>query len=94
MSFELTNQDYKDILNYYKLSIPKSKKMLKVQAEKIMSDKLCKCIKRLDPQNEARSIGICTRTIFNNRGFKRGKFTCTNKRSVQIKKRAKTQKKY
>ena len=92
MSFELTNQDYKDILNYYKLSIPKSKKMLKVQAEKIMSDKLCKCIKSLDPQNEARSIGICTRTIFNNRGFKRGKFTCTKKRSVQIKKKTKTQK--
>ena len=66
--------------------------MLKVQAEKIMSEKLCKCIKRLDPQNEARSIGICTRTIFNNRGFKRGKFTCTKKRSVQIKKRIKTQK--
>lgn len=92
MSFELTNQDYKDILNYYKLSIPKSKKMLKVQAEKIMSEKLCKCIKRLDPQNEARSIGICTRTIFNNRGFKRGKFTCTKKSSVQIKKKTKTQK--
>ena len=92
MSFELTIQDYKDILNYYKLSIPKSKKMLKVQAEKIMSEKLCKCIKRLDPQNEARSIGICTRTIFNNRGFKRGKFTCTKKRSVQIKKKTKTQK--
>jgi hypothetical protein len=90
MSLELTNQDYKDILNYYKLSIPKSKKMLKVQAEKIMSEKLCKCIKRLDPENEARSIGICTRTIFNNRGYTRGKFTCTKKRSVQIKKRSRS----
>jgi hypothetical protein len=80
----LTNNDYVQILKYYKLRIPASKKLLKKQAEKIMAEKLCKCIKKLDPQNEARSIGICTNTIFNRKGLSRSKFQCTKKQSVNF----------
>jgi hypothetical protein len=89
-SLQLTNIDYNNILKFYKVPIPKSKRILKLQAEKIMSEKLCKCIKKLDPQNESRSIGICTRTIFNNKGYKRGKFTCKRKQSVKMNKTRKT----
>ena len=86
MTTELTNKDYINILKYYKLNIPKSKRLLKKQAEKIMAQKLCKCIKKLDPQNEAKSIGICTKTIFNSKGYTRGKFKCKGKSTVAFKK--------
>jgi hypothetical protein len=80
----LTNKDYTDILTYYKLPIPKSSRLLQKEAEKIMATKLCKCIKKLDPKNEARSIGICTNTIFKRKGYSRGEFKCTNKRYVKF----------
>ena len=83
MTLELTNKDYIDILKFYKINIPKSKRLLKQQAEKIMAEKLCKCIKKIDPENEARSIGICTRTIFNSKGYTRGAFQCKKKQSVK-----------
>ena len=34
---ELNNTDYKKILEYYEKPIPKSKRLLKMSAEKIMS---------------------------------------------------------
>jgi hypothetical protein len=88
----LTEKDYKEILKYYKKSIPRSKRLLKTNAEKIMSSKLCKCIKKLDPENEAKSIGICTRTIFNTKGITRGNFQCKKKQSVTMKKMNKNKK--
>lgn len=93
MSAELTNKDYVSILKYYKINIPKSKRLLKIQAEKIMSDKLCKCIKKIDPINEAKSIGICTKTIFNRKGYTRGQFQCKKKQSVKFRKTNKSKNK-
>ena len=55
---ELTNNDYKKILEFYNKPIPKSRRLLKKQAEKILANKLCKCIKKVDKENEARAIGI------------------------------------
>jgi hypothetical protein len=86
MPTELTNKDYVSILKYYNLSIPKSKRLLQKQAEQIMATKLCKCIKKLDPENEAKSIGICTKTIFNRKGYTRGQFQCKKKQSVKFRK--------
>ena len=83
---ELSMNDYKSILEYYKKTIPKSKRLLKIAAEKILADKLCRCIKKLDPINESKSIGICTKTIFNRKGYTRGKFSCKGKRTIKIKK--------
>lgn len=88
----LTNNDYKQILTYYKKPIPQDKKLLKIHAEKIMSEKLCRCIKKVDKTNEPRSIGICTRTIFNNKGFVRGSFKCKNKSTVTFRKITKNKK--
>lgn len=87
----LTNKDYINILKYYKKKMPKSNKLLKRQAESIMNLKLCRCIKKLDPKNEAKSIGICTKTIFNNKGLTRsqlnlGKFNCTKKKNISFSK--------
>ena len=86
MTTSLTNGDYEKILNYYKIQIPKSKRILKSKAEDILSSKLCKCIKKVDPVNEARSIGICTKAVVNRKGFTRGNFKCKGKRSISLKK--------
>ena len=45
-----------------------------------MNDKLCRCIKKIASTNESRSIGICTKSIFKNKGYTRGKFTCKKRR--------------
>jgi hypothetical protein len=80
----LTNKDYIHILQYYKMKIPKSKKEIQSEAEHIMANKLCRCIKKIDIENESRSIGICTRTIFNRKGYTRGKFNCKKNTSVKL----------
>jgi hypothetical protein len=91
MSHHLTNKDYINILKFYKLAVPRSKRLLKIAAEKILNDKLCKCIKKVDPKNEKKSIAICTKSIFQNKGLRRGKFTCKKKRTLHLSK-TKTQK--
>lgn len=86
MPTQLTNNDYVSILQYYNINIPNSKRLLKKQAEHIMADKLCKCIKKIEPINKAKSIGICTKTIFNRKGYTRGKFECKKKQTVNFRK--------
>jgi hypothetical protein len=83
---ELTNNDYTKILKFYKKSIPKTSRLLKLQAESILANKLCRCIKKVDKKNESRSIGICTKTIINNKGYTRGKFKCRRKTNIKFKK--------
>jgi len=84
---ELTNNDYKKILEFYNKPIPKSKRLLRLQAEKLLVSKLCRCIKKVDKENEARAIGICTKTIINSKGLVRGKFTCKKKQEINLKKK-------
>jgi hypothetical protein len=84
MKSNLTKKDYVNILKFYKLSIPKTKKSLQHAAEKILAEKLCKCIKKVGP--EKRSIGICTNTIFTPKGLTRGRFKCRGTRKVNVNK--------
>jgi hypothetical protein len=85
---ELTTSDYKDILNYYNEPIPRTRLQIKILAEKIISAKLCRCIKKIENKNfnSSKSIGICTRTIINRKGYSRGKFKCKGKASIKLKK--------
>jgi hypothetical protein len=82
----ITKNDYIKILDFYKIAIPDSQKLLKQKAESILANKLCRCIKKIDPINETKSIGICTKTIFNRKGFTRGKFQCNKKKTVSFRK--------
>ena len=82
----LTNGDYVKILNYYKIEIPGTKQLVKDAATKILGEKLCRCIKKADPVNEARSIGICTKSVFLRKGLTRGKFSCKGKRLLKFRK--------
>jgi hypothetical protein len=84
---ELTNIDYKKILDFYNKPIPRSKRLLKTQAEKLLVSKLCRCIKKVDKKNEARAIGICTKSIINSKGLIRGKFTCKKRQEIYLKKK-------
>jgi hypothetical protein len=83
---EITDSDYKKILDFYEIPIPHSKRLLKMEAEKILATKLCRCIKKVDIKNETRSIGICTKSVINNKGFTRGKFKCKGKKFVTFRK--------
>ena len=85
----LTTNDYKQILEYYKKPIPGSTRLMKNAAEQILASKLCRCIKKVDKNNEARAIGICTRTIFNRRGYTRGKFKCKRVPTVKLRRTVK-----
>ena len=87
---ELTTNDYKQILEYYDKLVPKSARLIKAAADKILAQKLCRCIKKVEKKvksaSEGRAIGICTKTIFNSKGITRGKFKCKGKQSVKTRK--------
>jgi hypothetical protein len=83
---QLNANDYKKILEYYKMEVPKSKRLMKNKAEHILGTKLCRCIKKVDIENEARSIGICTKTIINRKGYTRGTFKCKGKTTIKLSK--------
>jgi hypothetical protein len=87
---ELTDNDYRQILEYYKKPIPNSVRLLRESAEKIIAEKLCRCIKKVDNNiDESRAIGICTKTVVNRKGFTRGQFKCKGKESVVLRKKTK-----
>ena len=90
MSYELTKSDYMKILAYYDINVPKNANKIKEDAEKILAKKLCSCIKKVNPINEPKSIGVCTRSIFNRKQLKRGTFRCKRGRKVSFRKTRKT----
>jgi hypothetical protein len=90
MPKDLSNSDYKKILEFYEKPVPKSQRLLKNTAENVLAEKLCTCIKRVSPTgDEKRAIGICTKTILNKRSIRRGSFTCKTKRTIKDLKKTK-----
>lgn len=87
---ELTKDDHRQILEYYHQPVPYSARIAKIQAEKILSTKLCRCIKKADRRNEKRAIGICTKSIINRKGFKRGAFRCKTRSKIVLYKGTRT----
>lgn len=85
-SYKITKSDYIKILKYYDLKVPSKTEDIKKTAEKILSEKLCKCIKKVSPDNEAKAIGVCTRSIFNRKGLTRSKFSCKKEKNVTFSK--------
>jgi hypothetical protein len=86
MSLKLVKNDYKKILEYYNEPIPKTVTQMKKRANEILSLKLCRCIKKVSPDNEPKAIGICTKTIFTRKNLTRGTFKCKKGRKVSYKK--------
>ena len=83
---DLSTEDYKIILKHYNLHIPNQKNKIKTKAEEILSEKLCRCIKAVDPKDEKKSIAICNNSVFKSRNLKKFRFTCKKKASLKSKK--------
>ena len=81
---KLTKKDYKNLLGFYKIKTKKniSYKNLKKMGEKILANKLCKCIKKVNSKNENISIPICRSSILNKKNLNIKKFTCKKKLSL------------
>jgi len=80
----MRKNDYVNILNFYKLSLPlkKTMKNIKKKATRVISNKFCKCIKALEKTKlPSVAIGICTRSVINRKGLKRGKWTCNKSKN-------------
>ena len=84
MPKKLTNKDYKIILKFYNKKISSSTKINRQKAEKILSTKLCRCIKSIGTVDENKALRICTSKIFQNKGLRRGKFTCKKRQHVNF----------
>ena len=93
MVSQLTNKDYVSILKYYNLDIPRSKTSIKLRAENILAEKLCRCIKKVD-NDESKSIPICSKSIFTNKGYKLQKIQCKKTKSIKISKITKKTRKH
>ena len=75
----LNAQDYKKILEYYKLKIPtrSSLRNLKKRAEKALVEKICNCTKKLKSQmSETKAIGVCANSVLKKKKLIYHRFTC------------------
>ena len=76
---KLNKNDYIAVLNYYNISTKNvSTKMLKERSEKILATKLCRCIKKVDPEvkDKPRAMAICNNSVLNKKNLKGPRFTC------------------
>tara|TARA_B100001758_G_scaffold238798_1_gene242379 strand:+ start:9324 stop:9890 length:567 start_codon:yes stop_codon:yes gene_type:complete len=92
---QLTHKDYKKILKFYKKKVPKTRKKIKKAAKKILVKKFCSCIQKVQKKTKSKKyspIGICTKSVIQGKGFKRGKFKCKKRRSIKLHKGGKRRK--
>jgi len=68
-----------DLAKEYKKRAKSLKEQLKYELiEQELSERLCRCIKKVQSKNktESAAIGICTKSVFSNKGLKRSSFSC------------------
>tara|TARA_X000000368_G_scaffold417156_1_gene412780 strand:+ start:1587 stop:1961 length:375 start_codon:yes stop_codon:yes gene_type:complete len=86
---KLSKQDYIDVLNFYTINFNKDLpiKILKKMTEKIIAEKLCRCIKKVPNKGfpESRAIGICNNSVVQKKKLGIYKFTCKKKKELKLK---------
>jgi hypothetical protein len=84
----LNKNDYINILKYYNKNFSsKSYNEIKNMAEKILAEKLCKCIKKVNKNNnESRAIALCKTSVLHKKGIKSFNFTCKKRKRFLPKK--------
>lgn len=86
---KLTKQDYIDILNFYTINFSEDLpiKLLKKMTEKIIAEKLCRCIKKVPNEGlpESRAIGICNNSVVQKKNLAIYKFSCKKKKELKLK---------
>tara|TARA_B100000965_G_scaffold119543_1_gene98620 strand:- start:3149 stop:3499 length:351 start_codon:yes stop_codon:yes gene_type:complete len=87
---KLSRQDYIDILNWYDVKFSKDLpiKLLRKMTEKIVAEKLCRCIKKVPNEGnpESRAIGICNWSVLQKKKLAIYKFSCKKKPELKLKK--------
>ena len=79
---KLSDKDYYKILDFYdiKYTDKTSIKTIRKTAEKMLAEKLCRCIKKVkqpSDDDEQRAIAICRKSVLRNKGLSSaGRFTC------------------
>jgi len=89
-SKSLRAQDYKTILAFY--HVPLHKKWttvdLKRIASSLLNQKLCRCIKSIQPKptrtNERKAIAVCVNSVINKKGLKIRRFTCKRRANLLV----------
>ena len=77
----MTHGDYLAILSFYNKDTSKlSKIAVRRTAEKILAEKLCRCIKKVkkndEKKNEPRAIAICVDSVLKKKKLRTHGFTC------------------
>ena len=84
---KLIKKDYIEILNFYGINFSKDlpREILKKMTEKIIANKLCRCIKKVPNDNlpESRAIGICNYSVVKRKNLKINGFTCKKKKMLK-----------
>ena len=83
---KLSLSDYRKILKFYKMKIPKSASKIRKEGNKIIAKKFCSCIKKVRKKfkKEGIAIGICTKSVITRKNIKRGKFKCKKRRTIKL----------
>lgn len=89
---ELSHKDYLDILKFYDIKYNKlSKKNVKLVAENILAEKLCRCYKKVSKSNVENPIAICRSSVLKRKNLKHYNVSC-KKRSRLISKKGSNKK--
>lgn len=96
---KLTNNDYKNIVNYYtkgKVAIKMTAAEIKQKAEQLLATKMCRCIKAVSKSAnptgvaEKKAIAICKASVINRKNLNIFGFTCKKGAKLQGRKGNKT----
>lgn len=85
----LLHKDYLNILEFYDIDYKNmTKKDVKLLAENFLANKLCRCIKKVDPKrnNEKKAIKICRSSVLHKKGLDIYGFKCKKKKKLISKK--------
>jgi hypothetical protein len=75
----LSPTDYLNIMKFYKINVSNmGKKEIKMVAEDILANKLCKCIKKITPllKKEQNAIAVCKKSVLHRKQIKSFGFRC------------------
>ena len=91
MNSRLTRKDYESILKYYdiKHNANMSYDKIKEKATGILSDKLCRCIKKVKSSRnntESNRIAICKKSILHGKNITDTGFSC-RKKTINLRRR-------
>ena len=76
----LTRKDHQAVLSYYGIDHSKmGLKRMRKEAEDVLAGKLCRCIKKVDPEDEKKSIAVCRKSILARKGIDMYGFSCKKK---------------